>query len=47
MDNSKNSVAVCSGSCFLSFNGFCAPEEIIFFAYLEAKTLLFLWWLFA
>lgn len=47
MDNSKNSVAVCSGSCLLSFNGFCAPEEIIFFAYLEAKTLLFLWWLFA
>ena len=41
MDYSENSVATHSGSHFLSFNGFSAPEEIIFFANLEAKTLLF------
>jgi len=37
MDYSKNSVS----PYFLSFNGFSAPEDIIFFANLAAKTLLF------
>lgn len=41
VDYSKNSVATHSGSHFLSFNGCSAPEEIIFFANLEAKTSLF------
>lgn len=40
MDFSKNSVAAHSGPLFLSLNWFSAPEEIIFFAELEAKTLL-------
>lgn len=40
MGYSKNSVAAHSSSHFLSFNWFSAPEEIIFFANLEAKTLL-------
>lgn len=42
MDFSKNSVAAHSGPHFLSLNWFSAPEEIIFFAKLEAKTLLVL-----
>lgn len=42
MDYSKNSVAALSGSHFLSFNWFSAPEEINFFANLEAKTFLVL-----
>lgn len=41
MDYSKDSVATRSGSHFLTFNGFSAPAEIIFFTNLEAKTLLF------
>lgn len=42
MDYSKNSVAAHSGSHFMSFNWFSAPDEIIFFANLEDKTLLVL-----
>lgn len=36
----RNSVPARAGSHFLSFPGFSASEEIIFFANLEAKTLL-------
>lgn len=39
----RNSVPARAGSHFLPFPGFSAPEEIVFFANLEAKTLLYLW----